>query len=156
MKNNFLKTKKGDNKRLEEKMGAKKLLEMRLFKLQQEDEANLLQSCGPLHRKQQENLYETKFDPATIPANRTILNDFMKTHQVENQSSESDVSHEEILDDLLYDFNHKKLLKFTSDEQIKLTRAIKQIKIMKNEDSKVQSMNVAPRVQSVHTVAGLT
>jgi hypothetical protein len=33
MKNNFLKTKKGDNKRLEEKMGAKKLLEMRLFKL---------------------------------------------------------------------------------------------------------------------------
>lgn len=33
MKNNFLKTKRGDNKGLEEKMGTKKLLEMRLFKL---------------------------------------------------------------------------------------------------------------------------
>ena len=121
MKNNFLKTKKGDNKKLEEKMGAKKLLEMRLFKLQQEDEANLLQSCGPQHIKRQENLFETKFDPATIPANRTILNDLMKTQQFETQSSESDVSYEEILDDLLQEFNHRKLLKFTSDEQIKLT-----------------------------------
>ena len=33
MKNNFLKTKRGDTKNLEEKMGSKKLLEMRLFKL---------------------------------------------------------------------------------------------------------------------------
>jgi hypothetical protein len=27
---------------------------------------------------------------------------------------------------------------------------------MKNEESKVKSMNVAPRIQSVHTVAGLS
>lgn len=33
MKSNFLKTKRGDSKNLEVKMGAKKLLEMRLFKL---------------------------------------------------------------------------------------------------------------------------
>lgn len=46
-------------------------------------------------------------------------------------TTESDVSHGEILDDLLYEFDYKKLEKFTSEEQVKLTKALKQIKIMK-------------------------
>jgi hypothetical protein len=45
----------------------------------------------------------------------------MKKHEAGYSSSESDISYEEILDELMQEFDLKKLNKFTSEEQIKLT-----------------------------------
>lgn len=73
MKNSFLKNKKGDTQNFEQKMGAKKLLEMRLYKLQQEAEVSLLQSSNHKKTTISQDQFETKFDPAMIPVNRTIL-----------------------------------------------------------------------------------
>jgi hypothetical protein len=45
----------------------------------------------------------------------------MKKQEIVESSSGSEVSHDEILDSLLDDFDQKKLNKFTTAEQVKLT-----------------------------------
>jgi len=49
----------------------------------------------------------------------------MKLQESRDSSSGSEVSYEEILDELLEEFDHKKISKFTSEEQIRLTLALK-------------------------------
>jgi hypothetical protein len=77
-----------------------------------------------------DKIFQTQFDPAIIPVNRTILNDYMNKREVVEESSSDDISHDEILDEMINDYDEKKLKKFNDKEKTKIFQAYRQIRQM--------------------------